>query len=43
MRFLEMTGKTLAEIVKAEELHIDLDAARVDDDTIVRINEHGDV
>lgn len=44
MKFLEMTGKTLAEVVKTDELHSrDLAEAGVDVDTIVRINEHGDI
>jgi hypothetical protein len=44
MKFVEMTGKTLAEVVKTDELHGDgLEAAGVDDHTIVRINEHGDI
>ena len=44
MKFLEMTGKTLAEIVKDDELHTsDLEAAGVDEHTIVRINEQGDI
>jgi hypothetical protein len=41
---MEMTGKTLGHIVADDELnHSDLAAAGVDDDTIVRINEHGDI
>ena len=44
MKFIEMTGKTLAEIVNTNELHSDdLEAAGVEDRTIVRINEHGDI
>ena len=44
MRFMEMTGKTLSAIVSDDELnHGNLEAAGVDDDTIVRINEHGDI
>ena len=44
MRFMEMTGKTLSQIVADDELnHDNLEAAGVDDDTIVRINEHGDI
>lgn len=44
MKFVEMTGKTLADIVKTDELHSgDLEAAGVDDHTIVRVNEHGDI
>ena len=44
MRFMEMTGKTLSQIVSDDELiHRNLQAAGVDDETIVRINEHGDI
>jgi len=44
MKFLEMTGKTLGEVVKTDELSSqDLNDAGVDDNTIVRINEHGDI
>ncbi len=44
MQFMEMTGRTLAQIVADDELnHANLEAAGVEDDTIVRINEHGDI
>ena len=44
MKFIEMTGKTLASILREEELKSnDLEAAGVQDDTIVRVNEHGDI
>ena len=44
MRFIEMTGKTLREIVKEDELHVeDLASAGVLSDTFVRINEQGDI
>ena len=44
MRFMEMTGKTLSQIVADDELNQrDLVAAGVDEQTIVRINEHGDI
>ena len=44
MKFLEMTGKTLAEIVADDELMGgNLGSAGVTDETIVRINEHGDI
>jgi hypothetical protein len=44
MKFIEMTGQTLARIV-ADDLTapIDLKAASVTDGTIVRINEQGDI
>jgi len=41
MKFIEMTGKTLAEVVKEDEM--DLKAAGVNNEAIVRINEHGDI
>ena len=44
MKFIEMTGKTLREIVQEDELHVeDLTSAGVLSDTFVRINEQGDI
>ena len=44
MKFIEMTGKTLREIVKEDELHVDdLASAGVLSDTFVRINAQGDI
>ena len=44
MRFIEMTGKMLAGILAEGEVsQEDLEAAGVRDDTVVRINEQGDV
>ena len=44
MRFIEMTGKRLGAMLNDDELHSsDLAAAGVFDDTIVRVNEHGDI
>ncbi|MHB8971017.1 MAG: hypothetical protein ACYC3X_11385 [Pirellulaceae bacterium] len=44
MKFIEMTGKSLVKIVKDDELHVkDLPAAGVRDDTVVRVNQQGDV
>lgn len=44
MKFIEMTGKTLAKIVNQDELHVqDLAGAGVTDETIVRVNELGDI
>lgn len=44
MRFVEMTGRTLASLVTTDELHAqDLRAAGVQDGTIVRVNEQGDI
>ncbi len=44
MKFIEMTGNVLADILTDGELMgDDLKSAGVADDTIVRINEHGDI
>ncbi len=44
MKFIEMTGKSLKAIVKDDELHVrDLPCAGVKDDTVVRVNQHGDI
>lgn len=44
MKFIEMTGKTLREIVSSDELHVDdLASAGVHDDTIIRVNLQGDI
>lgn len=44
MRFVEMTGRTLAQVINAGELHAqDLQALRVAPETIVRVNEFGDI
>ena len=44
MKFIEMTGKTLAAIVKDVEFTAaGLETSGVLDETIVRINEHGDI
>jgi hypothetical protein len=44
MKFIEMTGKTLATILSDEELRPhDLATVGVHDETIVRVNEHGDI
>ena len=44
MRFIEMNGRCLAEIVKDDELHAeDLKATGIGDETIVRINQQGDI
>jgi hypothetical protein len=44
MKFVEMTGKTLASVVTSDEIHaVDLRSARVEDHTIVRVNEQGDI
>lgn len=44
MKFIEMTGQTLRELVEEDELHVvDLASAGVLNDTFVRINEQGDI
>lgn len=44
MRFIEMTGSTLVDLVTDDELHADdLEATGVRQDSIVRVNEHGDI
>jgi len=44
MKFIEMTGKSLAEVVNDGELHDeDLEASGVGEDSIIRINQHGDI
>lgn len=44
MRFVEVTGRTLAQIVNEGELRAaDMAAVGIEDGTIVRINEQGDV
>ena len=44
MKFIEMTGRVLKEIVKDDELHVaDLSGAGIVEDTIVRINQQGDI
>jgi hypothetical protein len=44
MKFIEMTGKALQRLVSDDELHAgDLTSTGVGDDTIVRINEQGDI
>lgn len=44
MAFIEMTGKTLQRIVRDDELHQgDLEAAGVHEQTIVRVNQQGDI
>jgi hypothetical protein len=44
MRFIEMTGKSLAKVISDDEISVhDLQRAGVGDDTIVRINLQGDI
>ena len=44
MKFIEMTGATLDKIINDGELHsTDLNGAGVDDSSIVRVNQHGDI
>ena len=44
MKFVEMTGKSLAALVRDDEINSeDLQKAGVTDDCVVRINEQGDI
>jgi hypothetical protein len=44
MQFVEMSGKTLRQIISDDELHPDeLAELGVSDDSIVRINRQGDI
>jgi hypothetical protein len=44
MSFIEMTGATLRRALHADELQgNELEQARVEDDTIVRVNRQGDI
>lgn len=44
MKFIEMTGKVLKEVIKEDELHMaEMGSAGVADDTIVRVNQQGDI
>ena len=44
MKFIEMTGETLDKIINDGEIQItDLNGAGVKPDSIVRVNQHGDI
>ena len=44
MKFVEMTGRSLFTIVSDDEISAaDLAAAGVTDETVVRVNQHGDI
>lgn len=44
MKFIEMSGATLESIINDGELHTpDLGAAGVNNDSIVRVNQQGDI
>ncbi len=44
MKFIEMTGRSLTELVKDDELHADdLQSTGIQDNTIVRVNQQGDI
>jgi hypothetical protein len=44
MKFIEMTGKSLKRLIAADELHVEsLEGTGVEDDTIVRVNQQGDI
>jgi hypothetical protein len=44
MKFVEMTGRTLADLVRDDEINSDdLRRAGVNDESVVRINQQGDI
>lgn len=44
MKFIEMTGKQLSDIIKDDELHVaDLEGSGINSESIVRVNQHGDI
>ena len=44
MKFIEMTGKKLARVINSDEIkEEELSAAGVAGDTIVRVNQQGDI
>jgi len=44
MKFIEMTGKRLADVVQEDEINApELPALGVNEETIIRINQQGDV
>ena len=44
MKFIETTGKTLKRLIAEDKLHAgNLESSGIDDDTIVRINQQGDI
>jgi len=44
MKFIEMTGKSLKQLISRDELHLNnLEDSGVEDDTIVRVNQQGDI
>ena len=44
MKFIEMTGKSLKHLISRDELHLNnLEDSGVEDDTIVRVNQQGDI
>lgn len=44
MKFVEMTGKSLVDLIEEDEMDVnDLRKTGVSDDSVVRINEQGDI
>ena len=44
MKFIEMTGKNLSRVISSDEIkEEELSAAGVSPDTIVRVNQQGDI
>ncbi|MDX1943901.1 MAG: hypothetical protein SFU86_00725 [Pirellulaceae bacterium] len=43
MKFIELTGQTLKRLLADDQPNFDLGAAGVHDQTILRVNEQGDI
>lgn len=44
MKFIEMTGKSLKRLISQDELHLNnLEDSGVEDQTIIRVNQQGDI
>jgi hypothetical protein len=44
MKFIEMSGRTLSDVMKPDEMNAEeLAASGVGDETVVRINQQGDI
>ena len=44
MKFIELTGRRLTEVITPDEMNVEeLHAAGVNDESVVRINQQGDI
>ena len=44
MKFIEMNGATLEKIISTDELHVQsLEDAGIEPESIIRVNQHGDI